>query len=178
MSSNDGAGASFSNRKLLYSYLLTLANTPVPETDIDFRHPETKQGYKFDWERPKSYHNSNIHVYDENNNRFNADHTQKDTVIRNEVFDYMMKTGDFRYVNHEIEHMLKRDRKRFLDMHMRAEMKNNYGTYDEAIKKDQYIADKEDSEDMDEASIKKEKYKEGLLEKFENSYTNPFDRLS
>ncbi|ELQ76612.1 hypothetical protein THOM_0328, partial [Trachipleistophora hominis] len=47
---------------------------------------------------------------------YNPDHTKRNTVIRNEVFDLMLKKNDFRYVDHEIRNMIKRDREEYQNL--------------------------------------------------------------
>lgn len=41
---------------------------------------------------------------------FNPDHTKRDPVIRNDVYDLMRKQNDFSFIKHEIQHMKKKDK--------------------------------------------------------------------
>lgn len=50
---------------------------------------------------------------------FNPDHSRKNTIVNNDVFDYMEETGDFRFLDHEVEKMLQENEKKYTEMLVR-----------------------------------------------------------
>lgn len=62
-------------------------------------------------EIPKNQNKQNVREMQEAdfNENYNPDHTKRDTIVRNEVFDWMLSKNDFSPVEHEIKNMIRKD---------------------------------------------------------------------
>lgn len=80
-------------------------------------HPESFEGYIREDEIPLAHNDPLLmEQLSKKNENYYSDHTRKNTILRNDVFDYMEETGDFRYLDHELEQMLEGDARKYTEM--------------------------------------------------------------
>lgn len=104
---------------------------------------------------------------------FYPDHTRKNTILRNDIFDYMEETGDLRFLDHELEQMIEADARKYTDMMIRLSKyrENELGRMnaeqeeeEEMMKDPVYI--KEQTEKMQkEQELRKQDYQDFLIVK-------------
>lgn len=85
-------------------------------------NPESFVGYERENEIPPA--NNDIHLEDEYNDNFNFydfNHRKKNTLLRPEVLDYMERTSDFRFLDHELKHFLRNESARRAELDQRAQ---------------------------------------------------------